>query len=112
MGNEMVSVKKLGEQLLEKKLITEKQLQEALQTQVSHGQFIGQIFVDRGWINGEQLTRALAEQYKMRFIKLKETVIEKSVIEKFLIALSFTKHASLSVVKDSLNVLPAASSIP
>lgn len=78
----MITVKKLGEQLVEKKVITEAQLQEALQAQATQGQYVGQIFIEKGWITEEELGQSLAEQYKMPFVKLKETTIDKATIEK------------------------------
>ena len=42
--------KKIGEILIEEKLITEEQLSEALETQRLTGQKVGQILVDKGFI--------------------------------------------------------------
>ena len=42
--------KKIGEILIEEKLITEEQLSEALETQRLTGQKVGQILIDKGFI--------------------------------------------------------------
>lgn len=58
----MEKKKKLGEILLEKGIITEEQLKEALQEQEKTGISLGQILIDRGLISPGVLGDILSEQ--------------------------------------------------
>jgi len=53
----------LGELLLEKKLLTEDELDLALTEQADTGRLLGAILVERGYVSGPALAVALAEQY-------------------------------------------------
>ncbi|MEE8074493.1 MAG: F0F1 ATP synthase subunit beta, partial [Candidatus Binatia bacterium] len=53
---------KLGEMLLEKKLITLEQLEKALQRQQGTGELLGSVLVHMGYITGANLVKALSEQ--------------------------------------------------
>jgi len=53
----------LGELLLEKKLLTEDELELALTEQTDTGRLLGAILVERGYVSGPALAVALAEQY-------------------------------------------------
>jgi len=53
---------KLGEMLLEKKLITLEQLEKALQRQQGTGGLLGSVLVHMGYITGANLVKALSEQ--------------------------------------------------
>lgn len=53
----------LGELLLEKKLLTEDELDLALTEQAETGRLLGAILVERGYVSGPALAVALAEQY-------------------------------------------------
>ncbi|PSB10412.1 hypothetical protein C7B61_12035 [filamentous cyanobacterium CCP1] len=54
---------KLGELLVRKKLISQEQLNQALELQASMHCQLGELLVDRSLISAEHLTRALQEQY-------------------------------------------------
>ena len=53
----------LGELLVEKKLLTEDELELALAEQADTGRLLGAILVERGYVSGPALAVALAEQY-------------------------------------------------
>ena len=53
----------LGALLLEKKLLTEDELELALTEQAESGRLLGAILVERGYVSGPALAIALAEQY-------------------------------------------------
>lgn len=55
--------KKLGEILIEGKLVTEQQLLAALSLQESNKKALGEILIEQGYIPREQLEAALAKQY-------------------------------------------------
>jgi len=77
----MAAMKKLGQLLVDKGLITEVQLEEALSEQRRTNEVLGSILVRRGWINSEQLLEGLSEQYRIPCIRLDGTPIDRSVIE-------------------------------
>ena len=64
--------KRIGEILIEKKLITREQLQDALVEQRGTNEFLGAILVRRGLITNEELSQVLAEQFGLGFVKLKD----------------------------------------
>lgn len=53
----------LGELLLQKRLVTEEELDRALTEQAETGRLLGAILVERGYVSGPALAVALAEQY-------------------------------------------------
>jgi hypothetical protein len=53
----------LGELLVQKKLLTEDELELALAEQADTGRLLGAILVERGYVSGPALAVALAEQY-------------------------------------------------
>jgi hypothetical protein len=53
----------LGELLVEKKLLTDDELELALTEQAESGRLLGAILVERGYVSGPALAVALAEQY-------------------------------------------------
>ena len=73
--------KKIGEILIEEKLITEEQLSEALETQRLTGQKVGQILVDKGFIKESVLYKVLAStdegKIKKAQMQLKLPIIGK-----------------------------------
>ena len=90
-------LKKIGQYLIEQKLITPEQLETALARQTENYQFLGQIFVDEGWVSEEQVLVGLATQYKMPYVRLQEAKIEKSVTE--IIPLKAALHYRVMPVK-------------
>ena len=53
----------LGKLLVEKGLLTDKELEQALGEQAKSGRRLGEIIVERGYVSRPVLTNALAEQY-------------------------------------------------
>jgi type IV pilus assembly protein PilB len=73
--------KKLGELLLQAKLIDPKTLEAALEIQKTQQKKIGQILVDMGVTDDEQIAKALASQLKIPFIRLNDIQITREVID-------------------------------
>ena len=73
--------KKLGELLIERKIITEKQLEEALAVQEKKKGLIGQILVDLGYATEEIIAQALTAQYGFPYLPLKNYDIDPEVIK-------------------------------
>ena len=61
---------RLGELLIEQKLISQDQLDEALAAQKSSGRKLGRTLVDNGSITEDNMLRVLSEQLKIPFINL------------------------------------------
>jgi MSHA biogenesis protein MshE len=61
---------RLGDLLVDKKLITEKQLMDALKEQKINKQRLGKLLVSLGYVDEKQLLILLAEQLKIDFIDL------------------------------------------
>ncbi|MBU0549443.1 MAG: hypothetical protein KKH80_01285 [Candidatus Omnitrophica bacterium] len=77
------SSKRIGEILIEKKLITEAQLLDALQEQKASDGFLGGILIKKGIINSAELVVALAEQFNMPLLELKEEYIDMELARRF-----------------------------
>lgn len=73
---------KIGELLLEKKIITEEQLDEALEIQKKTGEKIGQIFINEKYVKEEELYTILAEKLDKKFINLEEYPINGEAVLK------------------------------
>jgi len=106
---------RIGEVLVQKKIITWEQLQEALEEQKKSREFTGEILVRKGYLSLFLLYKALAEQYKMRFVDLKHIkinpkaveLIPRSVAEKYsIIPIEIRQDVLLIGISNPLNVWP------
>ena len=70
---------RLGEILLQQKLLTEEQLTAALDEQKRSGRKLGRIFIDAGYVTEEQIGSALARQLQVPSINLKHFNIRPEV---------------------------------
>ncbi len=66
-----VSRARMGDILLEKQLITEDQINEAIRLQEKLGKRMGQIIVEKGWVSEQNMLNALAIQLSMPFARLR-----------------------------------------
>lgn len=73
--------RRVGELLVEKGIITSKQLEEALEEQRATGRFIGTILVSRGDVSEEQVALGLSEQLGFAYVDVANMDIEPKVIE-------------------------------
>ncbi|MGA1488833.1 MAG: GspE/PulE family protein [Planctomycetota bacterium] len=76
-----IASKPLGQILKEMKLVSEFDIQEALQLQKDQGGAIGRILLDRGLIDDRQLTEALGRQSGMEVIDLASAMITPDLID-------------------------------
>lgn len=106
---------RIGELLVQKKLITWEQLEEVLEEQKKTKEFTGEILVRKGFISQQLLYKALAEQYQMRFVDLKRIkintkaveLIPRSVAEKYsIMPLEMREDTLLIAISNPLNVWP------
>jgi type IV pilus assembly protein PilB len=72
--------KQLGQLLIEKDIITPKQLESALKLQGEKGGLIGQILVSLGYATEEDIAQAITVQYGFPYLPLKGYEIDKEVI--------------------------------
>ncbi|HEV8646145.1 MAG TPA: GspE/PulE family protein [Burkholderiales bacterium] len=70
---------RLGEILLQQRLLSEDQLKAALEEQKRSGRKLGRIFIDSGFLTEEQIGGALARQLQVPFIDLKHFNIKPEV---------------------------------
>jgi type IV pilus assembly protein PilB len=70
----------IGQILLEKKVVTQEQLDEALNVQKNAaGQRLGRILVDLGYVEQQEVDRAYAEQLGFPYLELEKTPIDEEV---------------------------------
>ncbi len=70
MASEFIQKKRIGEILLSKGLITQQQLEMALELQRENRKRVGEIWVEAGIISEEILARALATQYQVPYFDM------------------------------------------
>jgi MSHA biogenesis protein MshE len=73
---------RLGEILVQQKLLTEEQLKAALDEQKKTGRRLGRVFIERGFITEEQISKALARQLGADYIDLKHYNIKRDVVSR------------------------------
>jgi len=74
--------KKLGQILVEAGLINEEQLVQALEEQKKQkGKQLGKIIIENEWAKNEDICKALSKQLNIPYVKLKELEFSKEVIE-------------------------------
>lgn len=69
-GTKRVVTKQLGELLLERGIINEEQLNKALKVQKERGGLIGQVLVTLGYAKEEEIAQALTVQYGFPYLPL------------------------------------------
>ena len=76
-----VTHKKLGELLVERKVITAGQLEKALIVQQGKGGLLGEILVDLGFCNEEAIAHVLTVQYGFPFLPLSNYEVDTEVLK-------------------------------
>ena len=102
--------KKIGEILIEEKLITEEQLSEALETQRLTGQKVGQILIDKGFVKENVLYKVLADKLGCKYVDLENYEINANVVTKISQTLA-QKHKAVPIDIEN-NKLKVAMSEP
>jgi len=69
---------RLGRLLIDRNLITEEQLDEALSEHSSTGKSLGRVLIEKGMLSEGQLTSVLAEQIGIRYVDLSSYQIDPS----------------------------------
>jgi len=74
----------IGTVLIREKMITEQQLEEALQAQVVYGGKLGTILVEKNFVDEERLTKTLADIFNVDYLPMsKYEEIAPEVVQKF-----------------------------
>lgn len=76
-----VTTKQLGELLIERKVISQKQLEKALKVQEEQGGLIGEILVALDFVKEEDIAQALTAQYGFPYLPLANYEIDAEVIK-------------------------------
>ena len=105
----------IGEILIQKKLISWEQLEDALAEQRKTKEFTGEILVRKHYISELLLYKALADQHKIRYVALKHThinpkavaAIPKSIAEKYtLMPIDIMQNTLTVGIGNPLNIWP------
>lgn len=102
--------KQLGELLLERKIISERQLQKAQQVQKEKGGLLGSILVLLGYATEEQIAQALTTQFGFPYLPLANYEIETQIVK--LIPENVAKQYNLIAIDKIGNSLTVAMSDP
>jgi len=73
---------RLGEILVQQKLLTQEQLKLALDEQKRSGRKLGRVFIEQGYVTEEEISEALAKQLQIPYINLKYYNIKADVTQK------------------------------
>jgi type IV pilus assembly protein PilB len=76
-----VTHKKLGELLVERKVITTNQLEKALIIQQGKGGMLGEIFVELGFCDEEAIVQVLTAQYGFPFLPLSNYEVDTEILK-------------------------------
>ena len=88
----------IGESLLSSGLISEEQLQKAIEKQSVSNEFIGMCLVSLGYISEEELTKTLSQLYGVPLIELADLSIDPYTVELIPQSLAI-KHGLIPLVK-------------
>ena len=98
--------KRLGELLVEKRLVTEEQLKAALEEQRTTKEFLGSLLVRKGRLRREDLLQTLAEQMGLPFVRLDLERVDWAVAKRFS-PTAVIEHKSLPIAMDRTSVTVA-----
>ncbi len=77
----MAKRKRLGELLVEACIISQEQLQEALDLQHQRPQLLGQILVGMGWVSEEEVCRAVSELLRIAYVDVDGALVSQEVVQ-------------------------------
>jgi len=101
---------KIGRLLIEKKLITEQELNSCLDEQNKTGELLGQVLVRKKLLKEEVLLKTLSEQLNIPYVELKNIKIDPLAVEK--VPAKFALHYKIIPLGFKNNKLIIASSDP
>ena len=72
--------KRIGELLVERKVVTPEQIEAALKVQEAKGGLLGQILVSLGFVTEEAVAQAVTAQYSFPYLPLKSYTIDPELL--------------------------------
>lgn len=81
MSVKRIISKQLGELLLERGIINQRQLEKALQVQKEKGGLIGEILVELGFAKEEDIAQSLTAQYGFPYLPLSNYEIDAEILD-------------------------------
>ncbi len=72
---------RLGDILVERGLITEARISEAIRLQKKLDKRMGQIIIDKGWVSENDVLTALAQQLSVPFVSLRTGIYDPDIVE-------------------------------
>jgi len=100
----------LGEMLIQKGLINSEQLDAALAEQKKTGEFLGTILVKLGFLKEDEFFPVLSEQLGIEYVKITQKKIDPEIIK--IVPAKFACHYKLIPLKKDNNTLTVAVSDP
>ena len=73
--------KLIGQMLIERGLITQEQLDQALEAQKQSTQLIGEILIDLGFLQRQPFFETLAEQFQVPFVDLGRNPVDANIAQ-------------------------------
>ena len=73
---------RLGDLLVQQKVISQEQLQFALEQQKRSGRKLGRVLVDNGLVSEDQISEALAKQLNIPYINLKYYNVNLEIVRR------------------------------
>ena len=101
---------RLGEMLIEQKIITLDQLEEALKDQSKTGELIGNVFIRLQFATEEQILQVLSEKLGVQYVKIKGLELKSEVITK--VSAKFACYYKIVPLSYKDNVLDLAVTNP
>ena len=100
------ATKRLGERLLERRLVTARQLDHALMEQRKTKEFLGTVLVRLGVVQPQALLEVLSEQYKLPHGSLRPEAVDWALVKQFP-ASAFSEGRCLPIHADDETVTVA-----
>ncbi len=72
---------KFGDLLMKEKVITEAQLNDALETHKKEGKKVGEILLEKGYVTNDEIIKTLEKQLGIRYVDLATINVDKNVPE-------------------------------
>jgi len=98
--------RRIGEILVELQLVTDSDIQGALEVQRSTGKRLGEVLLDEGLVKSRDLIRALAIQYDLPFVDLNERPIDLELAQSIPQQLA-THHRALPIWREGDQIVVA-----
>jgi type IV pilus assembly protein PilB len=98
----------LGECLVANGLITQEQLERALQRQRMTRRFLGEILLELGWVDEQSLLKALGEQFGIAFVHWGDVEVDWQAVERFSVP-DLAEHTYLPLAMSPSSVRIAVS---